>query len=85
MPALIQDVWLKMHSAEGFTRAQGDLVELLNLYRSVSLGVLESMMRHPQLEKIADAHTKKKVYGVYILALKLQYILILGFVSVHRF
>lgn len=58
-----QDVWLKMHSAEGFKTSQGcdDLAQLLKLYRSASLRVIEDMMRYPELEKIADGHTRKKV------------------------
>lgn len=60
-----QDVWLKMHSAESFTQAQGgaDLVQLLTLYRSASLEVIEGMMRHAELEKVADGYTRKKVRG----------------------
>ena len=58
-----QDVWLKMHSAEGFARAHGggDLTQLLILYRSASLEIIEGMMRHPELEKVADGYTRKKV------------------------
>lgn len=63
MPWIHQDVWLKMHSAEGFTQAQGsgDLIQLLTLYRSASLEVIEGMMRYPELEKVADGDTRKKV------------------------
>lgn len=52
-----------MHSAECFTASQGggELAQLLKLYRSASLRVIEDMMRYPELEKIADEHTKKKV------------------------
>lgn len=50
-----------MHSGEGFARVQGEIAHLLNLYRSATLEILEDMMRHSQLKKIADAYTKKKV------------------------
>lgn len=50
-----------MHSAEGFTQGGGDLTQLLTLYRSASLEVIEGMMRHPELEKVADGYTRKKV------------------------
>lgn len=58
-----QDVWLKMHSAEGFATVQGtgELARLLKLYRSASLDLIEAMMRNPELENVANAHTKKKV------------------------
>lgn len=59
--SLVQDLWLKMHSGDGLARSQGDLAQLLRLYRSASLEVIEDMMRHPELEKIADSHSKKKV------------------------
>lgn len=62
----IQDVWLKMHSGDGFARIKGDLARLLSIYRSASLEVVEAMMRHPQLEKVADAFTKKKVCLVHV-------------------
>lgn len=57
-----KDVWLKMHSGQqAFAGAEGQLAQLLGLYRSASLEVVEGMMRHPQLEKIADEHANKKV------------------------
>lgn len=40
---------------------EGQLAQLLGLYRSASLEVVEGMMRHPQLEKIADAYASKRV------------------------
>eukprot|EP00903_Cladosiphon_okamuranus_P005612 g5581.t3 len=63
---ILQDVWLKMHSAQGFAQAQGggDLTQLLTLYRSASLDVIESMMRQPELEKVADGYTRKKGDGM---------------------
>lgn len=52
-----------MRSAEGFGQAQGGggLTQLLMLYRSASLEVVEGMMRYPELEKVADGYTWKKV------------------------
>ncbi|CAM9207477.1 unnamed protein product, partial [Hapterophycus canaliculatus] len=63
---ILQDVWLKMHSAEGFATVQGsgELAQLLKLYRSASLELIEDMMRNPELENIADAYTKKKGEGM---------------------
>ena len=56
-----KDIWLKMHSGQAFARLESQLAQLLGLYRSISLEVVEGLMRHPQLEKIADAHANKKV------------------------
>lgn len=50
-----------MHSAEGFAQGSGDLTQLLMLYRSASLEVIEGMMRYPELEQVADGYTRKKV------------------------
>ncbi|CAN0032928.1 unnamed protein product, partial [Scytosiphon promiscuus] len=63
---ILQDLWLKMHSAEGFATVQGsnELARLLRLYRSASLDLIEDIMRHPELEKVADAHTRKKGEGM---------------------
>lgn len=57
----MKDLWLKMRTGGGFDRVKGDIVQLLNLYRSASVQVFEDMMRHPELERIADGHTKRKV------------------------
>ena len=69
-----QDVWLKMHSAEGFAHAQGggDITQLLMLYRSASLEVIEGMMRYPELEKVADGYTRKKVREVLSIYLHVE-------------
>lgn len=57
-----QDLWLKMHSGQQpFARMEGQLAQLLGLYRSTSLEVVEGMIRHTQLQKIADAYASKKV------------------------
>lgn len=58
-----QDLWLKMHSGEDFTKAHcgEELARLLRLYRSATLEVIEDMMRHPDLEQVADGYTRKKV------------------------
>lgn len=50
-----------MHSGESFATVQGEVAHLLKMYRGATLEILEDIMRHPQLEKIADAYTKKKV------------------------
>lgn len=53
-----------MHSVEVFATTQGggELAQLLNLYRSASLEIIEDMMQHPDLEKVGDKHTAKKVW-----------------------
>lgn len=53
-----------MHSGEGYTRIQDEISRLLTLYRAVTLDVVEDMMRHSDLESIADAHSKRKVYSI---------------------
>lgn len=51
-----------MHSGESFaTVQQGEVAHLLKMYRAATLEILEDIMRRPQLEKLADAFTKKKV------------------------
>lgn len=57
----MKDLWLKMHTGEGFDRVKGDIVQLLNLYRSASVQVFEDLMRHPDLERFANEHAKRKV------------------------
>ncbi|CAN0059978.1 unnamed protein product, partial [Ectocarpus sp. 4 AP-2014] len=63
---VLQDVWLKMHSVEVFATTQGggELAQLLNLYRSASLEIIEDMMQHPDLERVGDKHTAKKGEGM---------------------
>ncbi|CAM9314335.1 unnamed protein product [Ectocarpus fasciculatus] len=63
---ILQDVWLKMHSVEVFATTQGggELAQLLNLYRSASLEIIEDVMQHPDLEKVGDKHTAKKGEGM---------------------
>ena len=50
-----------MHAGENFAKVKGDIAQLLRLYRSASLRVLDGIMRRPELERIADARTKKNV------------------------
>lgn len=54
-----------MHSGEGLVQVRDDLSRLLIRYRAASLEVLEDMMRHPQLEPIADALLRRKVRKSY--------------------
>ncbi|CAM9929921.1 unnamed protein product [Ectocarpus sp. 12 AP-2014] len=63
---ILQDVWLKMHGVEviATTQGRGELAQLLNLYRSASLEIIEDMMQHPDLERVGDKHTAKKGDGM---------------------
>lgn len=58
-----QDLWLKLHSGESFENVQQEVVGLLIDYRSATLEILEDMMRQSQLESIADAFYRRKVWN----------------------